>query len=93
MEKNVVTIEKNASNQYPLDKNVTKEFDVVNRIYSVYLQKEVTGINVNNQEQEKVDFRKSGAYGTDNRRFISEFEKNEEMLKKYYRSPSPVDML
>jgi hypothetical protein len=66
---------------------------LVNRIYSVYLQKEVTGINVNNQEQEKVDFRKSGVFGTDNRRFISEFEKNEEMLKKYYRSPTPVDML
>ena len=66
---------------------------LVNKMYSVYLQKEITSINVNNQEQEEVTFTKSGVFGMDNRRFISEFEKNEEMLKKYYRSPTPVDML
>ena len=66
---------------------------LVNKMYSVYLQKEVTGINVNNQEQEEVTFTKSGVYGESNRRFISEFEKNEEMLKKYYNTPTPVDML
>jgi hypothetical protein len=68
---------------------------LVNQTYSFYLGKEVSKIKVNNEIVERDESIKveSDVFDMSDTRFIEEFEKNEEMLKKYYNTPTPVDTL
>ena len=68
---------------------------LVNQTYSFYLGKEVSKIMVNNEivERDESIEVESDVFDMPDTRFIEEFEKNEEMLKKYYNTATPADLL